>query len=224
MKLLSDHEQLKAFIKAAQYFAGLPAGQDIWEEAGKVLVTFFAADFAAFGTRQTDGSIEIGHWVYSGEKALLPEASLIASMEEVFESGFLTYASLPADNPAAAAFFPVLHENRVVAVMLAGLLSSPSFDKKTLDLYLAVAGLIGAMSSRRLAELAVLKAKEELEERVALRTAELESANKELKRKIAEIESLNKVFVGREIRMIELKERIAVLEQHIRKTKQQGAA
>lgn len=223
-KLPTDHDQLKAFINATQYFAGLTAGQDIWEEAGKVLVTFFGADFAAFGTRRADGSVEIGHWVYSGEKALLPEASLIASMEEVFESGFLTYASPPADNPAAVAFFPVLHENRVIAVMLAGLLSSPSFEKKTLDLYLAVAGLIGAMYSRRLAEQAVLKAKEELEERVALRTGELESANKELERKIAEIERLNKAFVGREIRMIELKERIKELEQDIPKTKQHDAA
>ncbi len=214
MKLRADHDQLKAFINAAQYFAGLTAGQDIWEEAGKVLVTFFGADFAVFGTRRADGSIEMGYWACSGEKAQLPEAPLLAFMEEVFESGFLTYAPLPADTPGAAAFFPVLHENRVVAVMLVGLLSSTSFEKKDLDLYLAVAGLIGAMHSRRLAELAVLKAKEELEERVTLRTAELESANKELERKIAEIESLNKVFVGRELRMIELKKRIEALEQH----------
>ncbi len=213
MKLLTDHDQLEAFINAAQYFAGLTTGQDIWKEAGKVLVRFFGADFAAFGTRQGDGTIEVGYWACSGEKGTLPEASLVASMEEVFESGFLTYGALPGGDPGKAAFFPVLHENRVAAVMLVGQLSSPPFDKEELNLYLAVAGLIGALHSRRLAELAVITAKEELEERVARRTVELESANKELERKIAEIERLNKIFVGRELRMIELKKRIRTLEE-----------
>jgi GAF domain-containing protein len=45
----------------------------------------------------------------------------------------------------------------------------------------------------------------ELEQRVLARTAELSSKN-------AELERLNRLFVGRELRMIELKERIRVLE------------
>lgn len=40
----SHKEQLKAFINTAQYLAGLTSGQDIWEEAAKVLVKFFGAD------------------------------------------------------------------------------------------------------------------------------------------------------------------------------------
>jgi len=46
----------------------------------------------------------------------------------------------------------------------------------------------------------------ELEEQVAKRTAELEEKN-------AELESMNKVFVGRELRMAELKEQIDKLEK-----------
>ncbi|MDD5758201.1 MAG: PAS domain S-box protein [Desulfobulbaceae bacterium] len=49
--------------------------------------------------------------------------------------------------------------------------------------------------------------REHLEELVGKRTAEVEVKN-------AELERLNKLFVGRELRMIELKERIKELEKH----------
>lgn len=59
---------------------------------------------------------------------------------------------------------------------------------------------------RKQAEMSLRKLSEELELRVRQRTAELEKKNKEL-------EKLNKVFVGRELRMIELKARIKELEK-----------
>ena len=49
-------------------------------------------------------------------------------------------------------------------------------------------------------------ARQELERRVAERTAELKLKN-------AELENINKLFVGRELRMVELKERIKELER-----------
>ncbi len=49
------------------------------------------------------------------------------------------------------------------------------------------------------------KLNEQLEQRVQQRTAELEAKNVELSR-------MNKIFVGRELKMIELKERIRELE------------
>ncbi|MBF0505767.1 MAG: hypothetical protein HQL09_02930 [Nitrospirae bacterium] len=45
----------------------------------------------------------------------------------------------------------------------------------------------------------------------------LRKSNEELERKNAELETMNKVFVGREIRMVELKERIKELEFRIQK-------
>jgi PAS domain S-box-containing protein len=55
------------------------------------------------------------------------------------------------------------------------------------------------------AEAVIRKLNEELEQRVEERTAELVEKNSELER-------MNKIFVGRELRMVELKERIKELE------------
>jgi signal transduction histidine kinase len=187
----SDKQQLKMFINASQYLAGLTSGQDIWEEAGKVLVKFFGADYAAFGSHNTDGKIEIRRWAFSerGPAARPPENEMIAAVGDVFESGFLTFISIQSDAPTTAAFFPILHENHVIAVMLVGHLSATHLENETLDLYLAVAGLIGSIYSRKISEMAVLQAMEELEryrvhleELVEERTAALTAVNRELER------------------------------------------
>ena len=88
----SDKQQLKAFINAAQYIAGLTSSQDIWEEAGKVLLRFFGADFVAFGRYDADGNIEIGRRLFSGDSAsvLLLEQELKTAARDVFDSGFLS--------------------------------------------------------------------------------------------------------------------------------------
>jgi PAS domain S-box-containing protein len=51
-----------------------------------------------------------------------------------------------------------------------------------------------------------------LENKVEERTLQVTNANRELETKISEIERMNKLFVGRELRMVELKNRLKALE------------
>jgi GAF domain-containing protein len=64
------------------------------------------------------------------------------------------------------------------------------------------------IEERKKAQEGLKKLNAQLEQRVKERTAELEKKN-------AELEKFNKVFVGRELRMIELKKQIAQLEERI---------
>jgi PAS domain S-box-containing protein len=66
------------------------------------------------------------------------------------------------------------------------------------------------ITERKRAEEALRKLNEELEERVKRRTAELEEKNRELSR-------MNKLFVGRELRMVELKKRIRAMEKEAKR-------
>lgn len=72
----------------------------------------------------------------------------------------------------------------------------------------AIEGIVTDITERKQAEEELTKYREHLEALVKERTAEIE-------RKNAELEKMNKLFVGRELRMVELKERISQLEKEI---------
>jgi C4-dicarboxylate-specific signal transduction histidine kinase len=63
--------------------------------------------------------------------------------------------------------------------------------------------------------------KNELEERVKQRTAELEKSRDELRKKIEELEKFTELAIGRELVMIELKEENARLSKEIVRLKKE---
>lgn len=65
---------------------------------------------------------------------------------------------------------------------------------------------VSDITDRKRAEKGLLDLNEQLDRRVRERTAELESKNRELER-------MNRLFVGRELRMVELKEQLRKLEE-----------
>jgi PAS domain S-box-containing protein len=81
-----------------------------------------------------------------------------------------------------------------------------------------VAGIIGTfmdITDRKQAEEKLRALNEELDQRVKERTAELEA-------QIEEIERMNRLFVGRELRMIELKDAMKKLEREISSLRKQS--
>ena len=68
-------------------------------------------------------------------------------------------------------------------------------------------GFVRDITERKKQEEKIIQFNNQLEERVKERTAELEKANKEL-------EDLNEIFIGNEIRIMELKKEIEKLKNH----------
>lgn len=117
---------------------------------------------------------------------------------------------LPSGHPAVVRelVVPVMRGNQVLAILGVG--NKPSkYTAKDIESVSYFADFAWDVAERKMAEMDLHKLNEELEQRVKDRTAELEQKNRELER-------FNKLFVGRELQMIKLKERIKELEQKIR--------
>lgn len=123
------------------------------------------------------------------------------TLNECKEAGVRSFAALPLN-----------YGEEIIGVVGMASMSTRDFaeQKEFLETIAATVALI-VKNSQMFQELSASYRKTEL--LVRERTAELESKNRELTAKIAEIERMNRIFVHRELRMLELKKKIQELEQ-----------
>lgn len=187
-------DYLNAFIKTAQYLAGLTVQQDIWHESGKVLVNFFGADVCAFGKRRTDGKIEERHWTFSNQISRQykfgPEIK--EAIAEVLDSSFLTSLIVFSPDPLSFAFLPITQKNQVTDVILVGHRMAEPIPKELLNAYLAICRLISTTAERMTSEIELRKHRDHLDELVKDRTAALTKTNEQLQREITERKEVEK--------------------------------
>ena len=191
----------EAFIKAAQYLAGLTAQQDIWSETGKVLVNFFGAAMGGVAERPANTETAIHPWSfsdgYSGRTDLTAQTH--EAIAEVLESGFLSARIIFTPEPLSIACFPITRENQVVAIMVVGHAVPEPLANELLDVYLAVAGLVGTTVGRLASEAELRRHRDHLEAMVRERTAEVTIA-KELAEAAARAKSEFLARMSHEIR------------------------
>ena len=205
-------QQSSQIIKLAQYLAGLTAQQDVWTESGKVLINFFGADVCVFGARDPRGDV-VTHHLTTADPAFaeimssvlagpLPAAlaqnavgaAIRALVAETLESGFLAAQLFFVPEPLSSAFLPISHDN-LNAVMLVGHRIAEPFPKKLLDIYLAVAGLIGATATRLAAEQELRQHRQHLAALVDERTAALTNSNQQLQLEITQRQRVEKALL-----------------------------
>ena len=128
-----------AVVRTAQYLAGIVSYEGLWPQLARLVRNFFGADVAAFVAREAEG----------GERCLHCEPDcpmLVAACAEasglVFERLFATEA---VRIPIRARSDPAAHRSRAqrtAYVLIAAHRGAMELSRDTLDLYLALAGLI----------------------------------------------------------------------------------
>ncbi len=189
----------------------------MWSESSKLLIKFWSADLGGFGDRRSNSEIVIDHLAFSAEvsKRIDFASDVQQDIAEVLDGGFLTWRSISSSpEPIVVAFLPITQENQVTRVLLVGHRTSESIPKALLNVYLAVAGLMGTTADRLASEAELRKHRRHLEDLVGKRTTKLARTNEQLQEEIihrqrAE-EALQKAHDELEIRV---QERTAELEK-----------
>ncbi len=186
--LQGQTDYFEEFIKAVQYLTGLTTQQDMGREIGKVLVHFFGADVGAFKERGSNGDADESHWTFAQEISNrdVLKAETGEAIAEVLESGFLSERIISTPDLVSVACFPVTQENKVTAVMITGHGIAGPLPKELLDVYMAVAGLVGTTVTRLALKRKMQEHRRQLELQVRERTTEVTKVNDQLRREIIE--------------------------------------
>jgi PAS domain S-box-containing protein len=193
--ILSDQRQAEAALKDMSYRHRLildSVGEGICGLDLNGTATFVnpaAARILGFAPEELQGAAlhNILHHCHSdGTDMALEECPIIRATREGGQTRMVADVFSRRDGstfPAEYVSTPLLEDGRIVGAVM----------------------VFQDITERKLAEETLHKLNEELELRVKERTTELEAKNSELER-------MNRLFVGRELRMMELKERIRTLE------------
>ena len=202
MKTTWDSKRYAQIIKLAQYLTSLTAQQNVWLEVGKALLSFFNVDLCAFGERHLDGTIEVRYWATadahrpdgSAQDGAPPQLAILSLGEsetaiheliaETLESGFLAQQLFFTPTPLSLALLPITPEHQVIAVMLIGHHLPEAIPNELLNVYLAVAGLVGTTATRIASEQELRQHRQHLAELVDERTMALTTANQQLQQEI----------------------------------------
>lgn len=189
-RLALDHRViLDAFMKTAQYLAGLPTQDDIWSHVGEVMIRFYGADVVGFVKRRPDGEAELHYLKLPGgaSKESFKAKDIQESVSEVLETGFLTWREISVGGtPHILIFLPVSIGNATSAVMMVGHAATGSIPNELLNVYLAVSGLVGSTITKMTSEIELKRHRAHLEELVAERTIHLSRAMERLEEEMAE--------------------------------------
>ena len=163
------------FIRAAQYIVRLTSVQNVLEELGKIVVSYFGAEWVAFAGTDDGGEIYLAG-------STMADASLRGSLlrpetqekvRDVFNSGFLASGSIVLGEPYETTFLPLTEMNRTTTVMIVAHGAGEPAGAERLNLYLALAGLAGSTMGRISTEQQLRRHQSRLEELVEERTRRL---------------------------------------------------
>jgi uncharacterized 2Fe-2S/4Fe-4S cluster protein (DUF4445 family)/signal transduction histidine kinase len=171
---------LNEYIRISQYIAGI-SGLMPEEEISQAIIRFMGSRIAGFAHQDPDGSLNISHWSKDPIDQHLGyrESGISDACMEVLNSGFLINL-FAEDIDLKILFLPVTIERKVRRVLIVGFDKDTTIDRHIIDIYLAVASLIGTVLQRGLNEDELKRHRTELTKLVDERTAELERSNTEL--------------------------------------------
>lgn len=174
-------ELLEAFLKSAQYIARIKRQQDLWDDAGRFIVAHFPPEWVAFAQPGSKGAVYV-HSSTSGDPSIaqmLDGDEVRSLVDDVLQSGFLASKLIHSPAPEMTALFPITQDYQTRAVMLVGHRGVDPISVDQLNVYLALAALVGTAWERLQNEEELARHRQYLEVLVKDRTRELREAQQQ---------------------------------------------